>query len=171
MDDATLCATCVQEYLDKQDEPWSGISQGGAWKELVYQFTPSIRAAAVEIVSGTNCSARVEDIVQDVFIDLIEDDCLVLVKYDASRGGLKNYLATIAKRTAIDLWEAEKHRKPPRLDLDSVDYSDNCTVWAGVSGGASRGSQLLSTWDDPCMDDEDYDHCPEDHIPSWERER
>ena len=77
----------------------------GAWDEFVDRYGPVIFAAVGWILRKHTSSVSqqtAEDIVQDVFLKLIDRDLRLLRTHDPSRASLRTWLTIIARSTTID---------------------------------------------------------------------
>jgi RNA polymerase sigma-70 factor (ECF subfamily) len=76
-----------------------------AWDAFVDRFAPVIYAA-VERTAGDRLpepgASGAEDIVQNVFVRLLANDCRLLRAFDPARASLATYLTIIARSAALD---------------------------------------------------------------------
>ena len=91
-----------------------------AWDAFVARYAPAILTTVQHILrtySSTAPAQRAEDIVQDVFVRLIDRDFRLLRTYDPSRASLKTWLTIVARSTAID---ALRHKRLATIPLDQA---------------------------------------------------
>ncbi len=94
--------------------------QKWAWDAFVQRYAPVIIAAIRRILSARGQSANqqiAEDISQDVFVRLINNDFRLLRTYDPSRASLPTWLTIIARSCAIDFL---RRRQLPTVPLDQA---------------------------------------------------
>lgn len=94
--------------------------QKWAWDAFVQRYAPVILAAIRRILSARGQSANqqiAEDISQDVFVRLINNDFGLLRTYDPSRASLPTWLTIIARSCAIDFL---RRRQLPTVPLDQA---------------------------------------------------
>jgi RNA polymerase sigma factor (sigma-70 family) len=74
-----------------------------AWQAFVVRFAPVILAAVNRGMAGRSAEGvTVDDVVQDVFVRLVQDDFRSLRAFDPTRAALTTWLTVIAFRLAID---------------------------------------------------------------------
>lgn len=90
-----------------------------AWDAFVARYAPVILATVQHVLRTYSSSASrqtADDIVQDIFLKLIDRDFRLLRTYDPDRASLKTWLAIVARSTAIDSLR-RKHLPTIALDM------------------------------------------------------
>ena len=78
------------------------LAQGddsAVWSDFVERYLPAVRRF-VELQSPRLSPENVEDVVQDIFVKLV--DLLRRESYDASQARFRTYLAVLMKRVLIE---------------------------------------------------------------------
>ena len=83
------------------------------WKELIELYAPALRLF-VKLRDSNLPDADVEDVVQEVFIKLVE--VLRRQAYDNARGRFRAYLAVMVRRILVDRYR----RRMARPDMDAA---------------------------------------------------
>jgi len=83
------------------------------WKELIELYAPALRLF-VKLRDSNLPDADVEDVVQEVFIKLVE--VLRRQAYDNARGRFRAYLAVMVRRILVDRYR----RRMSRPDMDAA---------------------------------------------------
>ena len=83
------------------------------WKELIELYAPALRLF-VKLRDSNLPDADVEDVVQEVFIKLVE--VLRRQAYDNARGRFRAYLAVMVRRILVDRYR----RRMSRPDIDAA---------------------------------------------------
>jgi RNA polymerase sigma-70 factor, ECF subfamily len=113
-DDASLVALCVARSTGKQ-----------ALNELIGRFGRLVMQTITWTFQKYSATDReeTEDVFQEVFVSLFENDFQKLKAYVPGRAGLGTYLMTIARTSAIN---ALNNRKKGRLDISDniIDQED-----------------------------------------------
>src|SRR5207302_3862860 len=99
-----------------------------AWTELVDRYAPILRHVLSRTLAiGHRDRGRVDDLLQDLWLALMNDDCRQLRKFDEHRGSLQVFLVLQAREQARRL-----HRQPhlviyrarvPELPCRDLPYS------------------------------------------------
>ena len=122
MNDTEIVQRCAR--LD----PW-------AWRGLVMENLDVIHRA-VSRVLGKSARSEAEDVVQAVFLKLLEDDCRRLRTFEG-RCRLSTWLVTVARREALDFLQRRKRTPavPISRSLDRLvtDLKDDPAVVAEAS--------------------------------------
>ena len=84
----------IHERLADNDE--------SAWEQWYPHIEPVIRGSVLRVASGRLHGYHIDDIVQDVFAELLINDRAVLRKFDSSRASLDTYVSRIARKIALD---------------------------------------------------------------------
>src|SRR5438067_10048603 len=81
-----------------------------AWTEMVARYAPILRhVLLVTLDAGKRDSGRVDDLLQDLWLALMNDQCRQLRKFDEHRGSLQVFLILQAREQARRSW------RQPRL--------------------------------------------------------
>ena len=105
----------IAEYANGDD--------AAEWARFVEMYEPVIRIYIAQ--SGNVGAADSDDIVQDIFIRLV--DVLRNGRYKRGKGRFRNYLATMVRRMLIDRYRREMARGVDRacqLDAPSLDMDE-----------------------------------------------
>lgn len=88
-----------------------------AWESFVQTYGGMIWAAVRKVLQsrGAAGASLVEDVVQDLFLRLIENDFHLLKNYDPRRASLRTWLNIVSRSTAID-WLRRKRLPTVRLE-------------------------------------------------------
>lgn len=78
------------------------------WFDFVTQYTPALRRF-IQFQNGTLSSTEVDDVVQEVFVRLV--DVLREQRYDSKKARFRTYLATLMRRLLIDRFRAQQTRE------------------------------------------------------------
>jgi RNA polymerase sigma-70 factor (ECF subfamily) len=90
-----------------------------AWAEFVQRYTPVIYSGVAKTVAAHVPGApreMIEDIVQDVFLRMLNHDMKNLRAHDPARAKLSTWLTIVARTTAIDCLRRRKHHDEPLED-------------------------------------------------------
>jgi RNA polymerase sigma-70 factor (ECF subfamily) len=93
-----------------------------AWKAFAEHFTPVIHAAVVRALSrdrGPPSAQDGEDVVQEVFVRLVDRQARLLRNHDPARSSLATWLGLIARSAAID--HLRRRRSESRSDAAGKD--------------------------------------------------
>lgn len=97
------------ELLEKQPE--------AAYRKLIDSYGNYVYAIAISKLGKCGTREDVEDCVSDVFVDIYKNK----EKYSSEGGSLKSFIATIAKRRAIDMFrQLTARREGPSIDDDTT---------------------------------------------------
>lgn len=91
-----------------------------AWDAFVARYAPAILATVQHVLRTYSSSAgrqTAEDLVQDVFVRLIDRDFRLLRTYDPDRASLKTWLTIVARSTTID---SLRRKRLSTIPLDSA---------------------------------------------------
>ena len=91
-----------------------------AWDAFVARYAPAILATVQHVLRTYSSSASrqtSEDLVQDVFVKLIDKDFRLLRTYDSDRASLKTWLTIVARSTTID---SLRRKRLSTIPLDSA---------------------------------------------------
>ena len=98
------------------------------WSKFVELYEPVIRLYIAQ--SGTASASDADDIVQDIFVKLV--NVLRNGEYKREKGRFRNYLATMVRRLLIDRHRREMARpgraastKPPQEGSQSIESADD----------------------------------------------
>ena len=83
-----------------------------AWSMLVDRLWPVVAGAVWRTAGSAFDQHGLDDICQDVFVKLCDNDSRLLKRYDPALSPLERYVAVIARSTALD-----HLRKKPRIPL------------------------------------------------------
>ena len=101
---------------------------GGAWEEIVSQFSRRIFNLAYRFTSSVEAA---EDLTQEVFIRIYK----TLDQYDAKQGDLTNWLMRLARNLIIDDYR-HRQRNPQNSMADDVE--DHTFHLRAVGGSAQK---------------------------------
>jgi RNA polymerase sigma factor (sigma-70 family) len=127
-------------------------AEGAACKELVRRYGRLVWYAIRWTARRFGCECptqQTEDICQDTFLALFQDDCAALRKYDPERGRLGTLLAGIARNKTINWLKSSQRKSVPIDDLQLVfEGSPEEQVEAGERREAlSKAAAALSARD------------------------
>lgn len=88
-----------------------------AWERLFAHLWPVAVASARSICDA----ATVEDIAQNAFVRIMENDANRLRRFSPERGSLENYIAKITRNCAVDYVRSQSKRFQ---DIDLTSYSE-----------------------------------------------
>ena len=94
--------------------------QSWAWEAFVDRYAPVLFAAVQRVLRthGTSSQTQTaEDMTQNVFLRLIDNDFRLLKTYDSSRASMATWLTIVARSTTIDLLRRKRLAAVP---LDRV---------------------------------------------------
>ena len=103
------------------------LAQGddsAVWADFVECYLPAVRRF-VELQSPGLSSEDVEDVVQDIFVKLV--DLLRRESYDASQARFRTYLSLLMKRTLIDRYRSFQSRDRVVRTLQDSPEKDGTT--------------------------------------------
>lgn len=103
------------------------LAQGddsAVWADFVECYLPAVRRF-VELQSPGLSSEDVEDVVQDIFVKLV--DLLRRESYDASQARFRTYLAVLMKRVLIDRYRSFQSRDRVVRTLQDSPEKDGTT--------------------------------------------
>lgn len=106
------------------------------WKELIELYAPALRLF-VKLRDSNLPDADVEDVVQEVFIKLVE--VLRRQAYDNARGRFRAYLAVMVRRILVDRYR----RRMSRPDMDAAAAIEELDREAG---SPDAGTVLDAKW-------------------------
>jgi RNA polymerase sigma-70 factor (ECF subfamily) len=90
----------------------------GAWDAFVETFAPLVtRVVHLRLCALGRELGAVEDIVQEVFLHLVESSCRRLRNFEPARGRLAAYVATIADRVTRDRAASQRREQVRRTDF------------------------------------------------------
>ena len=90
-----------------------------AWTEMVARYAPILRHVLLGTLdAGKRDSGRVDDLLQDLWLALMNDQCRQLRKFDEHRGSLQVFLILQAREQARRSW------RQPRLVTSRLCFSD-----------------------------------------------
>jgi RNA polymerase sigma factor (sigma-70 family) len=105
--------------LAEQDEIRSLIDgERGAWQGFLKRYAPVIYAAIQKRLVPAGRAAEAEDVAQDVFVRICNNDFRLLRTYDASRARFTTWLTVIATSAAID--HLRRGNSRPTTPVDEV---------------------------------------------------
>ncbi len=107
------------------------------WNDFVAQYAPAIRRF-VRMQNSTLGDDEVEDVVQDVFVRLVE--VLRKNQYDPSKSRFRTYLATLTRRLLIDRYRASQTRETAETWAFKTIVDGGGDVES--TGGAVRSSSI-----------------------------
>ncbi|MBT8484210.1 MAG: sigma-70 family RNA polymerase sigma factor [Phycisphaerales bacterium] len=87
----------IQACIDGDPRAWDQFVT--RWSKLIFS---AVNRAVLRGPGAGSPRDLVEDIVQEVFVRLIKDDCRLLRTYDPARAGLSTWLTLVARSVAID---------------------------------------------------------------------
>ncbi len=74
-----------------------------AWERFVTRYSRVVLAAAARTLAGAGMAQEANDVAQDVFLRLADNDFRLLKGYDPARASLATWLTVIARNRAIDI--------------------------------------------------------------------
>ena len=124
--------------------------QKWAWDAFVEEYAPVIFAAVQRILRSHGLSGQeqtVEDISQDVFLRLINNDFHLLRSYDPARASLATWLTIVTRSTTIDFLRRRRlvttslDQAPPLASAESPSAPSPATE--GLPAGLLTARQKL----------------------------
>lgn len=91
--------------------------KAGVWQAFVQRYARVIFAAVQRTLVNAGYAQDVEDVAQDVFVKLCNNDYRLLRSYDAARARLTTWLTLIATSTSIDHL---RRQKAPYTDIEAL---------------------------------------------------
>lgn len=82
------------------------------WTDFIERYTPAVREF-MRLKSPSAPEADLDDLVQDVFVRLVE--ILRAQTYDPAKARFRTYLATIMRNLLVDRW---RQKAPPMQQID-----------------------------------------------------
>jgi RNA polymerase sigma-70 factor (ECF subfamily) len=89
-----------------------------AWDAFVDRFAPVIYAAVVRTLGPGRGRREAADVVQDVFVRLLQHDRRALRSYDPAKASLVTYLTVVARSVAVS--HLRRARPPEPAPLEDV---------------------------------------------------
>lgn len=109
-----------------------------AWDAFVERFAGVVYSAVRRTIGGRpSVALDGDDLVQDVFLRLVKDDCRLLRCFDSSRASLSTWLALVARSVAIDHM---RRRRVETATLDPEAAAAPRAVAPGAGAGAAAGA-------------------------------
>src|SRR5688572_14044287 len=91
-----------------------------AWDQFVESCSALIYAAVRRAYRSHPAGQQdVEDRVQDVFVQLVQNDCKLLRAFDPKRASLSTYLTIIARSVVYQHGQKKRLETVPLLDVDA----------------------------------------------------
>ena len=125
--------------------------RSGAWDAFVARYAPVILAAVCHTLrtySPATVQRVSEDIVQDVFVKLIDRDLRLLRTYDPSRASLATWLTIVTRSTTIDSLRRKRLstiplEQAPPVEVSSADPDRPASATQGLPTGLLTPRQRL----------------------------
>lgn len=93
-----------------------------AYMQIIEQYGNLVYAITADKLNLCACSEDIEDCTSDIFVEVFRN----LNNFSLSKGSLKNFISTIAKRSAIDAYRRLSYRKSvtDSTDISETDFTD-----------------------------------------------
>ena len=97
-----------------------------AWNAFVARYAPLIGTVVRRTLRAHGAWLETTDVVQEIFVRLLEDDARLLRRFDAKRASLRTWLSIVTRSRTIDLLRRKQYADPeqaPRPDLILLDLN------------------------------------------------